>query len=320
MTDVDSVTNVGTQNHEWSQERQIQEVVRKFKCYRELENQETSFKPLPDNVIVAVAPKSGTTWLLHICHQLRMRGAELDFEYQTEVFTWIELAEKVFNLDPGTMPQPAKPHILATHLTYPLIPKGGRNIYCFRDQKDMLVSGYYYADWVFSLNGRVSLPNTALALMPQVEMNLNDLLLWWEHRHDDDILLFFFDDLLEDHTGSVHRIAKFIGVDCDEDTLARVVHTTTHAEMARHHRKFDTHAIAMHIAQKAGDTLLPVNERVERVRKDGGRSGDGRQLPAEIQQRVDKLWLDIVTPKLGFSNLQEMREAWHKEQLLAKEE
>ena len=113
MTDVDSVTNVGTQNHEWSQERQIQEVVRKLKCYGELENRETSFKPLPDNVIVAVAPKSGTTWLLHICHQLRMRGAELDFEYQTEVFTWIELAEKVFNLDPGTMPQPAKPRILA---------------------------------------------------------------------------------------------------------------------------------------------------------------------------------------------------------------
>ena len=320
MTDVNSVTNVGTQNEEWSQERQIQEVVRKLMCYRELENRETSFKPLPDNVIVAVAPKSGTTWLLHICHQLRMRGAELDFEYQTEVFTWIELAEKVFNLDPGTMPQPAKPRILATHLTYPLIPKGGRNIYCFRDQKDMLVSACYYADWVLSLNGRVSLPNTALALMPQVEINLHDLVLWWEHRHDDDILLFFYDDLLKDHAGSVHRIAKFIGVDCDEDTLARVVHTTTHAEMARNHRKFDTHAIAMHIAQKAGDTLLPVNERVERVRKNGGRSGDGRRLPAEIQQRVDKLWLDIVTPKLGFSNLQEMREAWHKEQLLAKEE
>jgi hypothetical protein len=58
---------------------------------------------------------------------------------------------------------------------------------------------------------------------------------------------------------------------------------------------FDTqyHAIAMLMAKKAGDTLQPVNDHVERVCKNGGRSGDGQQLPAEIQQRVDKLWLDI---------------------------
>ena len=73
--------------------------------------------------------------------------------------------------------------------------------------------------------------------------------------------------------------------------------------MAHHHRKFDTHAIALYIAKRAGDTLPPENERVEWVRKNGGRSGDGQQIPAEIQQRVDQLWLDIVTPKLGFSNL-----------------
>ena len=146
--------------------------------------------------------------------------------------------------------------------------------------------------------------------------NLNDLLLWWKNHHEDDILLFFFDDLLEDHAGSVRRIAKFIGVDCNEDALVRVVHTTTHAEMARQHNKFDSHKIRMDIARKAGDTLPPENERVERVRKNGGKSGDGRQLPAEIQQRVDQLWLEIITPKLGFGDLQEMRKAWHKEQLL----
>ena len=118
----------------------------------------------------------------------------------------------------------------------------------------------------------------------------------------------------------MQQIAKFIGVDCDEDTLARVVHTTTHAEMARHHRKFDTHAVAMYVTKKAGDTLPPESERVERVRKNGGKSGDGQQLPAGIQRHVDQLWLDIITPKLGFSNLQEMREAWHKEQHSIREE
>ena len=71
--------------------------------------------------------------------------------------------------------------------------------------------------------------------------------------------------LLEDHAGCVCRIAKFIEVNCDDDTLARVVHTMTHAEMAHHHRKFDTYAIAMYIAKKAGDTLPPESKCVERV-------------------------------------------------------
>ena len=74
-----------------------------------------------------------------------------------------------------------------------------------------------------------------------VAMVLNGLLVWWEHRHDDDVLFLFFDDLKEDHAGCVRRIAKFTGIDCDEALLARVVHTTTHAEMVQHHSKFDSH-------------------------------------------------------------------------------
>ena len=312
----DSKTN-SICNDEWSPERQMQEVARRWDFYREMENhQDVSFKPLPDDVIVAVPRKCGTTWLLHICHQIRMQGAEPDFEYQTNVITWIEEAERAYNVDPATMQQPASPRILATHLPYPLVPKGGKIIYCFREQKDALVSAYHYLNSFFSLKGRVSLSNLALSVMQQVEKNLNDLLLWWEHRHDDEILLIFFEDLLEDHAGRVRQIAKFTGVSCDEDTLAQVVHTTTHTEMARHHKKFDSGIISVEIAKKAGDTLPPESERVGRVRKNGGKSGDGRQLPAEIQLHVDKLWVEIITPKLGFCNLQEMREAWHKEQLL----
>ena len=72
----------------------------------------------------------------------------------------------------------------------------------------MMKSGYYY--------------------FGDVAMVLNGLLVWWEHRNDDDVLFLFFDDLKEDHGGCVNCIAQFIGVDCDEALLTRVVHTTTH--------------------------------------------------------------------------------------------
>ena len=66
---------------------------------------------------------------------------------------------------------------------------------------------------------------------------------------------------------------------------------------------------------ETGESLLPESEFVGRVRKDGGKSGEGKQkLPIEIQQRIDQMWQEIVTSKLGFQNLQEMREAWKKEQ------
>ena len=37
----------------------------------------------------------------------------------------------------------------------------------------------------------------------------------------------------------MRRIAKFMGVDCSEEVIARVVHTTSHSEMSRHASKFE---------------------------------------------------------------------------------
>ena len=169
------------------------------------------------------------------------------------------------------------------------------------------------------LRGRVSRLTSTNTMMKSgnyehgdVAMVLNGLLVWWEHRHDDDVLFLFFDDLREDHAGCVRQIAKSTGIDCDEALLARVVHTTTHAEMVRHHSKFDAHNLAMMLAKKFGEE--PPTEFSGRVRKDGGKSGDGQKLPPEVRQYIKEKWKEIVTAKLGFQNLKEMREAWHKEQ------
>ena len=142
-----------------------------------------------------------------------------------------------------------------------------------------------------------------------------DLVTWWEHRHDDNLLLLFFDDLKEDHAGCVCQIAKHMGVGCDEDVIARVVHTTSHAEMARHASKFSIRKIASKMQEVIGEELPPESEFVGRVRKDGGKSGQGKEkLPLEIQQKIDQLWQEIVTDKLGFKDLDEMRAAWKREQ------
>ena len=300
----------------WTPEQQIRELKRR--SLPPIPEGSISFTPRPTDVIVAPPSKCGTTWLLHIVHQLRMKGAEPDFEDQLEVMTWVERSQ-MFGVDLDTMKQPTEPRIFFSHLPYDHVPKGGKMIYCFRDQEDALYSFYRFLDTMLILRGRVSpliFTNTMMKSgnydSGDVAMVLNGLLVWWEHRHDDDVLFLFFDDLREDHAGCVRRIAKFTGIDCDEALLTRVVHTTTHAEMVRHHSKFDSHNLVIMQAKKLGEE--PPTEFTGRVREDGGKSGDGQKLPPEVRQYIKEKWQEIVTAKLGFQNLKEMREAWHKEQ------
>ena len=303
---------------QWTIEKQTMELKRRIDASNtDMVHEKSTFKPNQDDVLVTILPKNGTTWVMHICHQIRMKGREPDFDDQLSVITWIEASKRVYGIEPGDRPQPAKPRIFVTNLLYSLIPIGGKRVYCFRDQKDVVLSAYYFYDSKLSLRGRVSMSVFAdIYLEIGVKKNLNELLLWWKDRNDIDTLFLFFADLTEDHAGSVRRIAKFIDVDCDEDEIARIVHTTTHAEMVRHHSKFSSRRHTLIVAQKIGETPPSQDEFVGRVRKEGGKSGEGKQqLPLKVQQRIDQLWQEIITVKLGFKNLEEMREVWKKERL-----
>ena len=300
----------------WTPEQQMQELKKRMGMMMTImqSTEKPSFKPRPNDIIVVVPPKHGTTWLLHICHQIRMKGQEPDFEDQFDVVGWIEASDKLLGKDTLSQPQPADPRVFVSHLTYHLVPKGGKKIFSFREPKDAVVSAYHFMDSALAMKGRVPLPIFAQVFLQRIEQQLNDLLDWWEHRGDDNVMLLFYDDLKEDHAGSVRRIARYMGVDCDEDAIARVVHTTSHAEMSRHASKFDTRKFATKMTEKFGEAPVAEGEYVGRVRKDGGKSGEGKRvLPAEVQQQIEQLWQRVVTSKLGFKNLQEMREAWKKE-------
>ena len=298
---------------EWTPEQQAMELYRRMLPM--LVDMDLKFTPRPSDVLVATAAKSGTTWLAHICHQLRMGGAEPDFEDQERVIVFLHLIQIIGISDPNTMPQPAVPRLFVTHKPYSEVPKGGKMITCFREPSDMLLSTYRFVDTVMSLKGRVALPIFCDGYIKNDAMKhvLLSLVDWWEHRHDRDVLLFFFDDLKEDHIGCVRRIAKFIGADCSEEVISRVVFTTTYAEMFRHHSKFDSHFITEIIAKMVGDD--PPAQSVGRVRKGGGNSGEGEKvLPEEVKQLLQREWEEIVTAKLGFKDLKDMRQAWKSEQ------
>ncbi|CAJ1448751.1 unnamed protein product [Effrenium voratum] len=97
------------------------------------------WKSRPDDVIVAVPAKSGTTMMLQMAHQLRVRGAwggDFDFDDQMDVIPILEggpaalLASNDINKE-----QVAHPRIYKSHLRFKSCPAVKR-VYCFRDLKD----------------------------------------------------------------------------------------------------------------------------------------------------------------------------------------
>ena len=303
---------------EWTSEQQQKELNRRMNLLGLGKEVMPPFTPRPGDVVCAVPYKSGTTWLMHICHQIRMQGAEPTFQDQTDVVCWIECNKMLKGVEPDAVIQPTEPRLFATHLSdYDIIPKANRIIYGFRDQMDALYSIYCMMDSLLILKGRIPLGLFADAFVESglVRKRIEQLLGWWKRRLQDDILLMFYDDLKEDHSGCVHRIAKFMGVNCTDEVIARVVKTTSHAEMSKHSSKFDARSLSLALAQQIGEEPdFGAEGHAVRVRKDGGRSGDGKLLPQHIQEFYNQLWKEIITAELGFNNLKEMRNAWHKEQ------
>ena len=74
----------------WTPEQQVMAL--KYRMSFETKQSPFLFTSRPSDVIIAVPGKSGTTCVSHICHQLRMRGAEPDFDDQDKVVVWMEKA------------------------------------------------------------------------------------------------------------------------------------------------------------------------------------------------------------------------------------
>ena len=89
-------------NEPWTPEQQMQELkIRLGFAQSLIDSQEKSALKLnPDDVLIAVPPKNGMTWLLHVCHQIRMKGQEPNFEDQWEVVCLIEAHEKLYGQRP----------------------------------------------------------------------------------------------------------------------------------------------------------------------------------------------------------------------------
>ena len=262
-----------------------------------------SFRPRPSDVFIATYPKCGTTWLQQIAHGLRTRG-DMNFREITEVVPWLEVC-----LDLGMDPngeQRAEPRLFKSHLTWDLIPKGGKYICVVRDPKDVLISQYHIWEGWFFERGTISLEDSARAFFtaPQLPLRYwNHILSWWPQRNNPNVLLLSYESMKQDSARAVEAVAEFLGVPLDQPLREIVLRQSSIAFMKQHADQFDDHLVRNARDEIAG---LPQGGDSSKVR-DGNVGNHRTELSTELSEQLDTIWRDEVTPSLGFTDYQAMR-------------
>ena len=264
-----------------------------------------AFQPRPTDVIISPYSKCGTTWTQQIVHGLRTHGS-MDFEEITAVMPWLELA-----LDMGVdldAPQVASPRVFKSHLSWELMPTGGRYIYVIRDPKDAVVSAYRFLEGWFFATGSIPLAEYARAQYiqgPRAHGYWRHVASWWPRRNDPDVLFLCYEDMKQDLEGTVKRIAAFIDRLLDDELLDIVVRQSSVDFMREHNQKFDDHLL-----RQARDAVcgLPPGGDSSKVRT--GNIGDHiHELSQEISEALDTVWQEEMTSTLGLASYADMRAA-----------
>ncbi len=254
-----------------------------------------AFKPKPTDVFITPFGKCGTTWLQQIVHSLRTRG-DLDFDDISAVVPWIETAADLgIDLD---APQRAQPRAFKSHLSWGAIPKGGKYIVAIRDPRDALVSMYRFMEGWFMEPGAIPIETFARQRYMQRGHGTDywaHLVSWWQQRNNPSVLMLAYEHMKADLSGTIDRIAAFIGITLDAELRRIVMEQASLQSMLTHKSKYDD-LLMRERSEKVCD--LPPGSDSAKVRK-GEVGAHAAELPAVIIAELDDIWRTDAAPHVG---------------------
>lgn len=273
------------------------------------------------DIIVSTFPKTGTTLLLQLCHQLRS-GGDMSFDDQYEVTPWLALGwDMGVDLEQPSLPQP---RVYKSHARLSSEVPGAKYIVTLRDPIATLKSyhtfliskkappAYHGGSFSHALQGMLSddlfqriFPRLTIDEFAYRRIGWDKNAAWggsiwdyyteyWLSRKQSNVLVIVYEDLLKDKATEIKKIAAFMGVTLSK-TLASTVSNMTSVEfMKEHGSKFDESAIApkMNSLNRGPSKWTPAS----RV----GLSSDKHiDLSSETKQFMEQRWREIVTPITG---------------------
>ncbi|KAK3285241.1 hypothetical protein CYMTET_7142 [Cymbomonas tetramitiformis] len=202
------------------------------------------FQPRKTDVYILTAPKTGTTWLQQICHQLRT-GGHMEFEDVYQVSPWAELAWDLgMDLEAEHV---ANPRVFKTHQRLSAINTGAKYIVTMRDPEKTVISWFKFLQEKGHSAVKTHSSPSEIVFDKNVfaENMLFGASIWeyylefWKCRNLPNVLIVVFEDLQKSIRSQLPRIAEFMGVECTSDLLDKVETLSTASCMMAHEEKFD---------------------------------------------------------------------------------
>jgi hypothetical protein len=259
-----------------------------------------AYKPEPTDVFIVTPPKCGTTWMQQIVHGLRTRGS-MDFDEISSVVPWINMAHDL-GIDIYA-PQVADPKAFKTHSTLDEVPKGGKYIAVVRDPCDALVSDYHFMGEMFFDKNSVSLEEFAREdYIPDRNVHKH-ILAFWEQRKDENVLALCYENMKADLSGTIERVAAFIGIELDDELRQIVLKQSDIKFMQEHKHQFEDHLVRK---ARSAAMKLPLDGQLNKVRN--GQVGESRKfVPDDIRKELDITWREEITVRIGLKSYEDLK-------------
>jgi len=235
-----------------------------------------------------------------IVHGLRTRGS-MDFDEITRVVPWINMA-----FDMGIdiyAHQVAQPHAFKTHSTLKELPQGGKYIIVLRNPSDALLSDYLFCGGMFFEKDSISLETFAREDFIPGHDIWNHILAFWDRRKDENVLPLCYENMKADLPQTIERVARFIGIQLDEELKQIVLKQSDIKFMREHQAQFEDHIIRKTRSAAMG---LPLDGQLSKVRN--GVVGESKlAVPDEIKKELEDIWHEEITSKFGLNSYEDLR-------------